>query len=205
MEEVIKVDDCVGNIGDYDIPIHNAIIVPEGTTNGDIIKAIFPNAEIKEIMGSFDNDKLLGYRTLLGGRSQDYFLDWWNESYDTESKIKLSEQQSNNDCISKNAVLEIFGYVMDYWKEHAIDIEPHEIKDTLIEQYEFTAKQLSDLPPVTPQQKIGQWIKHDTGHSIYYDCSLCSCVAPCTETADSFIWKLSNYCPDCGAKMGVEK
>lgn len=47
----------------------------------------------------------------------------------------------------------------------------------------------------------GHWVKHDTGHSTYYDCSLCGCLAPCTETADSFIWKLSNFCPDCGAKM----
>lgn len=47
----------------------------------------------------------------------------------------------------------------------------------------------------------GCWVKHDTGHSIYYDCSLCGCAAPCTETADKFLWKLSNYCPDCGSEM----
>ena len=54
---------------------------------------------------------------------------------------------------------------------------------------------------VTPTRKVGKWVKHDTGHSIYYDCSLCGCAAPCTETADKILWKLSNYCPDCGAKM----
>lgn len=53
--------------------------------------------------------------------------------------------------ISRNKVLEIFGYVMDYWKEHAIDVEPHEIKDALIEQYEFTSKELSELPPITQE------------------------------------------------------
>lgn len=57
------------------------------------------------------------------------------------------------------------------------------------------------LSPVTPQSKTGRWIKHDTGHSIYYDCSLCSCVAPCTETADKILWKLSNFCPDCGSRL----
>lgn len=71
MEKVIKVDDC---IDDYDI--HNVSIVSKNTTNGDMIKAMFPNAEIKEIRGSFDKDKLLRYRTWLGGRSQDYLLDW---------------------------------------------------------------------------------------------------------------------------------
>ena len=51
------------------------------------------------------------------------------------------------------------------------------------------------------EPKTGHWEEHNTGHSTYYDCSLCGCLAPCTETADSFIWKLSNFCPDCGAKM----
>lgn len=85
MNEVIKVNDCVENIGDYDITTHNAIIVPKNATNGDMIKAMFPNAEIKEIIGSFDKDKLLGYRTWLGGRSQDYLLDWWNAPYNAEN------------------------------------------------------------------------------------------------------------------------
>lgn len=51
-----------------------------------------------------------------------------------------------------------------------------------------------------PRRK-GHWIKHNTPHSTYYDCSLCGCAAPCTETADRYIWKLSNFCPDCGADM----
>lgn len=53
MVEVIKVDDCGSNIGDYDIPIHNAIIIPEGATIGDMIKAMFPNCEVSihEYMG----------------------------------------------------------------------------------------------------------------------------------------------------------
>ena len=62
-------------------------------------------------------------------------------------------------------------------------------------------KFINALPPAQPEQKRGRWVKHDTGHSIYYVCSLCGCVAPCTEVSDSFIWKLSAYCPDCGADM----
>ena len=54
------------------------------------------------------------------------------------------------------------------------------------------------------KQKSGKWIKHNTGHSIYYDCSECSCLSPNTEVADGVIWKLSKYCPDCGAKMESE-
>lgn len=60
---------------------------------------------------------------------------------------------------------------------------------------------LMQLPPAQPERKKGRWVKHDTSHSIYYDCSLCGCVAPCAEVSDNFIWKLSAYCPDCGADM----
>ena len=50
--------------------------------------------------------------------------------------------------------------------------------------------------------KTGYWIEHDT----YCDCSLCGCLAPCTETATDFWWKMSNFCPDCGARMiGIKK
>ena len=50
--------------------------------------------------------------------------------------------------------------------------------------------------------KIGHWTKHTTlNNSYYYDCSLCGCIAPHTDTADRTLWKLSKFCPDCGAKM----
>lgn len=64
----------------------NGTFIPENATNGDIIKIMFPDVEVTEIKGSFDKDKLLGYRTWLGGRSQDYLLDWWNAPYKKESE-----------------------------------------------------------------------------------------------------------------------
>ena len=79
MEEVIKVDDCVGNIGDYDIPIHNAIIVPENVTNGDVIKNIFPNIIYEE-----------GYVFVESDTHQKVIMtvqeDWWNAPYKAESE-----------------------------------------------------------------------------------------------------------------------
>ena len=62
--------------------------VSEVATNGDMIKVIFPDAEIRPIMGHFDKDELLGHRVYLvgGGRSQDYYLDWWNAPYKKEVK-----------------------------------------------------------------------------------------------------------------------
>lgn len=125
-----------------------------------------------------------------------------------ETVIKALEQESCDDAVSRQAVLEIFGYVMSYWKEHAIDVEPHEIKDALIEQYEFTAKQLSELPPVTPQSKMGHWIRNDkqgvqaVGYLTYH-CSECG-----REISSKYHGKISiiseyPYC-HCGAKMEVE-
>ena len=80
--------------------------------------------------------------------------------------------------------------------------------DNGTEDYEIVNDDLSATAKAirggTPLPK-GYWIKHNTPNWAYYDCSLCSCVATCTETTDSYLWKLSNFCPDCGAKMGNDR
>ena len=79
MAEVIKVDDCGSNIGDYDIPIHNAIIIPEGATNGDMIKTMFPNVECgKDELGNvfIISSAQLGYIA--------FRESWWNTPYGKE-------------------------------------------------------------------------------------------------------------------------
>lgn len=74
MAEVIKVEDCGENIGDYDIPIHNAIIIPKEATNGDMFKAMFPVLEV-EIEGDQVTFWIDEYRWLS------FRLDWWNAPY----------------------------------------------------------------------------------------------------------------------------
>lgn len=44
--------------------------VSKNTTNGDMFKKLFPDADVQEIRGHFGNT-LLGYRTRCGERSQD--------------------------------------------------------------------------------------------------------------------------------------
>ena len=39
---------------------------PKGVTNGDVVKTMFPDADVKEMLGS---------------RSQDYLWNWWGEPY----------------------------------------------------------------------------------------------------------------------------
>ena len=65
MAEVLK----VANIGDNDIHIHNAIIIPKDATNGDMIKAMFPNGIPKDVIWMLQGDK---------------GIDWWNEPYKRE-------------------------------------------------------------------------------------------------------------------------
>ena len=113
-----------------------------------------------------------------------------NEVIDIVIKVLKQEpcEYAISRQVAKKALEDRF---MELQKRHSMD------------RYEtnFCLNTILELPPISPQLKIGRWIKHDTGHSIYYECSLCHCIAPCTETADSVIWKFSNYCPDCGAKM----
>ena len=83
----------------------------------------------------------------------------------------------------------VYNYIRKY--EHIANSDVSDIKDAIING---------------TQPKKGYWVKHDILNNTYYDCSLCGCVAPCTEFADSFVWKLSNFCPDCGAYMrGVKE
>lgn len=61
-------------------------------------------------------------------------------------------------------------------------------------------KALYDLPPVTPQPKMGKWkrisIDKYVQHAMaYYKCSVC----------DKDIIGTHNYCPNCGIKMEVEE
>ncbi len=63
-----------------DIDSYLDMKTPDCITNGFMLKTVFPNIEVQEIYGTF-NKELIGYRTFIGGRSQDYYLDWWNAPY----------------------------------------------------------------------------------------------------------------------------
>ena len=86
MTEVIKVEDCGENIGDYDVPIYKAILIPKNATNGDVIKAMFPNTSIHyhkadELVDDYVSVNIMGCDT-----QQDYSAEWWNAKYKAESE-----------------------------------------------------------------------------------------------------------------------
>jgi hypothetical protein len=63
--------------------------------------------------------------------------------------------------------------------------------------YAVASDILSDLPPVTPQPKMGRWIEVTNGRG-GHECDLCYEYAPSYQSGDEY---LSQYCPKCGAKM----
>ena len=76
------------------------------------------------------------------------------------------------------------------------------IEGVFTDTFSWAISFVNSVPSVKLTRKKRKWIEHDTGHSIYFDCSLCGCLAPCTETADEILWKMANYCPDCGSYNG---
>ncbi len=56
------------------------IKILENSTNGDMLKRTFPDATVREVRDRFDG-KLLGYRMRLGGRTHDFWSEWWNAPY----------------------------------------------------------------------------------------------------------------------------
>ena len=66
---------------------------------------------------------------------------------------------------------------------------------------------IEQLPPVQPERKLGKWIqkskKLDLCTDWWYECSECGKRPPRSEwTSERY---LSNYCPNCGARMDGEQ
>lgn len=55
---------------------------------------------------------------------------------------------------------------------------------------------IKDLPPVTPQPKVGHWM-HPYKSDIACECSECHMQMPITKDF--------KFCPNCGAKMEVSE
>jgi hypothetical protein len=70
--------------------IQNSIVLPEGATNGDMIKAMFPVLEV-EIEGDYVTYWIDEYRWLS------LRLDWWNAPY----KGNLSEKPTGSESEDK--------------------------------------------------------------------------------------------------------
>ena len=99
-----------------------------------------------------------------------------------EMAIKALEQESSGDLISRQAVYHILDEVggdFDKPREAVVPVD-------------YIADMVGELPPVTPQSKVGHWIR--TYGNV--KCSVCGSVKDSRE-----VGKATHYCDFCGAKM----
>jgi sugar-specific transcriptional regulator TrmB len=104
----------------------------------------------------------------------------FNQGY--EMGVKESRSEIPNKCgdaISRQAVLDIAKSSKSNWIDNSV-----------------LFKRVNELPPVTPQQKMGHWFAWKPEDDAWRTtCSECG-----EETRT--LW---NYCPYCGAKMEVKE
>ena len=95
-------------------------------------------------------------------------------------------QEPCTDCISRKEAMKI----MDWgWKKGI-----------------YPSNKIAALPPVTPAEKVGQWIYNKNLSSYYGDVYICSeCGCRCLESCYDHINKLPDFCPKCHTKMEVEE
>lgn len=94
----------------------------------------------------------------------------------------LKEQESCEDCISRQAVLDGLASIAKVKAKS-------DAQKSLMGRVMFFTEH---LPPVTPQPKMGQWIRMKAYEK--WGCSEC-------HTVFRFTFKEHDYCPNCGAKM----
>ena len=81
MVEVVNVEDLGENIGDYDIKIHNAILISKGMTNFEVLKELFPNikfkvSEISKVAYGADSNEKVALAKMA------FNLNWLNKKYE---------------------------------------------------------------------------------------------------------------------------
>ena len=79
-EKLVTAQDCDTGLYNY-VPVQ-AIPIPDNATNGDIIKAMFPNAEYSTDNCNFYYMRPLNEQGEWGARfGWQFDLDWWNSPY----------------------------------------------------------------------------------------------------------------------------
>ncbi|MBO7733243.1 MAG: hypothetical protein J6S67_11835 [Methanobrevibacter sp.] len=105
--------------------------------------------------------------------------------------IKLIEQPSSDDCVSRAEVKK--------W----LDI--NFCFGGAINKLNFFEKMDKEVPPVTPTRKVGEWCKQNDDYFDWYECSECGYGSEGEMQYSSEYDVRTKFCPNCGAEMrGVE-
>ena len=104
----------------------------------------------------------------------------------------LEKQQPCEDCISREALLA----KIDEERKHLLDLKMDGAEHIVVHH----ARQIiEEMPPVTPQPKIGHWeVTYIDGDIYHLRCSAC-------KEEDNRMYPVDKYCPNCGVKMEVEE
>lgn len=105
---------------------------------------------------------------------------------------RLLEREPCEDCISRQAILDKIKEVC--FSKEWLQFRWHNGSNG---QRDFLINYIVQLPPVTPQPKMGQWI----GINPMVDTLMCS---ECGENIVSEEFE-SLYCPNCGCRMKGEE
>ncbi len=75
------------------IPTVNAILIPDGATNGDMIKVMFPNAKYFKGVNHCNRDedgnpKQCMYMSIIGVIYHPFPIDWWNAPYNYNKEVE---------------------------------------------------------------------------------------------------------------------
>lgn len=103
------------------------------------------------------------------------------------SIIETLEQESCDDCISRQAVLDkaVYTETEEGWSGMTVDV-----------------KDIEALPPVKSQKsKTGHWEQYGNSWEDKFKCSECGKEQPKILCGERIIGHWSDYCPNCGAKM----
>ncbi len=112
----------------------------------------------------------------------------WKEDVEAlDIVIKALEQEPCEDCISRQAMLKEIRELSEYHTGDAFN------KDRVI-------RALRNLPSVYSAPKKGRWIPVTNGRG-GHECSECGKYAPSFQSDREH---LTDYCPNCGAKMESE-
>ena len=105
--------------------------------------------------------------------------------------VEALEQEPCEDCISRRATVERLCKVADFMNEKREGLGSPYVMAAL-----FIQDNKDEFPPVTPQPKMGHWIRMKAYEK--WGCSECNAVF-------RFTFKEHNFCPNCGAKMEGEE
>ena len=122
---------------------------------------------------------------------------WGYANNDNTNKVSWNEvlewidKQPCGDCISRQAVLDIAKSSKSNWIDNSV-----------------LFKRVNELPPVTPQPKVGRWFHREDmdyldENKVIHNHFMCKDCGFIHDFIDGHTAQYK-YCPSCGAKMEVD-